>query len=66
MYIKILFELSLYLLECDVFSSSEIIQALNSELDDTRQLLLTCQKDLEDAKSDSAQKAKRVEELHGK
>ncbi|EPB71942.1 putative ATP synthase F1, delta subunit [Ancylostoma ceylanicum] len=46
--------------------SSEKVRALLSELEDTRQLLTTCQKDLEDAKSDASQKGKRVEELHGK
>ncbi|KIH64390.1 FYVE zinc finger [Ancylostoma duodenale] len=46
--------------------SSEKVRALVSELEDIRQLLTTCQKDLEDAKSDAAQKGKRVEELQGK
>ncbi|KJH49116.1 hypothetical protein DICVIV_04746 [Dictyocaulus viviparus] len=37
-----------------------------TELQDTRQLLLTCQKDLKNAESDAAQKERRVEELNKK
>ncbi|VDO87060.1 unnamed protein product, partial [Haemonchus placei] len=57
---------SIRLLNMEREKSSELVRSLTSELEDTRQILLTCQKDLEDAKSDSSQKGKRIEELHGK
>ncbi|KAJ1372102.1 FYVE zinc finger [Parelaphostrongylus tenuis] len=46
--------------------SSDKLCSVLSELDDTRQLLLTCQKDLQDARDDAAQKSEREEELRAK